>query len=96
MDGSREPLISFFNGLDELPVIDENITLQSSDTDGTKWKAELLIDELSLPPNEEGTLGFKVTVLDKAGNRRVIEFSDDGTFGDGFVSGLIQKVLRER
>ena len=80
--------VNDFNGLDELGF-NESITLQSSDTDGTKWQAELLIDEtLTSLQDEEGTLGFKVTVLDKVGNRRVIEFSDDGTYGDGFVSGL--------
>ena len=85
LEGSRKPSVSFYYGEKELEVSDQNINLQTSDDNGTLWQAELLIDGNSdiLKNNEgknnEGYLGFKVAVFDKAGNRGVIEFSDNGT-----------------
>ena len=73
--------MSFYLGNDQLVVSDENITLQDTDGDtGRKWQAELLIDSsVDALSEKEGYLGFEVTVLDKAGNQRMIRFSDDET-----------------
>ena len=79
--GIHKPQVSFYSGEDELVVSDENITLRDSDGDtGRKWQAELLIDSsLAALSEKEGFLGFEVTVLDKAGNQRMIRFVDDET-----------------
>ena len=42
----------------------QNITLQTSDDNGTLWQAELLIDD-NILKNNEGYLGFMITVFDK-------------------------------
>ena len=78
--GSRKPSVSFYSGDEELPVSDENISLQNDNQSGTKWVAHLKIDEsVSILSNEQNYLGFKVKVLDKSGNERTIQFNDDGT-----------------
>ena len=81
LGGIHKPQVSFYSGEDELVVSVENIRLQDTDGDtGRKWQADLLIDSSLVALSEkEGYLGFKVTVLDKAGNQRVIRFSDDET-----------------
>ena len=81
LGGIQKPHVIFYSGEDELVVSDENITLQDTDGDtGRKWQAELLIDSsLAALSEKEGFLGFKVTVLDKAGNQRMIRFADDET-----------------
>ncbi|MEC8222355.1 MAG: hypothetical protein VX020_00685, partial [SAR324 cluster bacterium] len=79
--GIHKPQVSFYSGEDEFVVSDENITLRDSDGDtGRKWQAKLLIDSsLAALSEKEGFLGFEVTVLDKAGNQRMIRFVDDET-----------------
>ncbi|MDP6730677.1 MAG: hypothetical protein QF675_11905, partial [SAR324 cluster bacterium] len=59
--GSRKPSVSFYSGDEELPVSDENITLQNDNQSGTKWVAHLKIDEsVSSLTDNETYLGFKV------------------------------------
>ncbi|MDP6730400.1 MAG: hypothetical protein QF675_10500, partial [SAR324 cluster bacterium] len=91
LEGSRKPSVSFFNGSEELSVSDANITLQTSDLTGTQWQAILPIDNtLTSLQDKEGYLGFKITVLDKVGNQRVIEFEDDQQ--DKSETSLAQKI----
>ena len=78
--GIRKPEVYFISGDVELEVLDQDIEPQDSDLSGTKWVATLKIDESeSSLSDKEGYLGFKVKVLDKSGNERTIEFSDDVT-----------------
>ena len=71
--------MSFF-GNEELPVDVNNITKQPGHQGETKWQAELEINgTLSHLKDKEGYLGFKISVLDKAGNERQVEFVDDET-----------------
>ena len=82
LEGSRKPFVSFFSKNGELPVTDANILLQTSDNGGTRWHAILpIVQSISSLQNDEGYLGFKITVSDKVGNQRVVEFTDDGTYG---------------
>ncbi|MEC7292275.1 MAG: Ig-like domain repeat protein, partial [Actinomycetota bacterium] len=94
LEGSRKPYVSFFSKNGELPVTDANILLQTSDDGGTRWHAILpIVQSISSLQNDEGYLGFKITVSDKVGNQRVVEFTDDGTYGEEFDAGLTQKDL---
>ena len=85
IDGLRQTRLGISNQIAELE-------------EGIKWQAELKIDREDFKDDaggylhEEGYLGFKVTVLDKAGNQRVIEFEDAQVEGESLTS-LAQKSL---
>ena len=67
-----------FFGNEELPVDVNNIKKQLGHQGETKWQAELEIDALTHLKDKEGYLGFKISVLDKAGNERQVDLFDDG------------------
>ena len=78
IDGSREPVVHFLSGTDEIKA--SRITIQDGNTDGKSWKAELDIDEsVAALEDKEGFLGFKIRVFDKSGNEREVRFEDDGS-----------------
>ncbi|MDP6767040.1 MAG: hypothetical protein QF691_13425, partial [SAR324 cluster bacterium] len=81
LGGVREPVVKFISDKDEIGAT--RLTVQSGNTDGTLWQAELEIAEsdeshAALKAKGEGFFGFKISVQDKTGNERLVHFADDG------------------